>query len=119
MIIDDEQDVAHMTAKRLRAAGYEVSLCFEGNEAVAAIRSQSPALILLDIWLPGASGIDLFKELRTDIELGKIPIVFFSADPSQEDFCLQELGADGFVRKPYNHLELLKIIQSALTNQKF
>jgi len=116
LIIDDERDVAHLTAKRIRANGYEVECFFEGTGAIDIIRQKQPDLILLDIWLPGVSGIELFKILRQDKKLKSIPIVFFSADPSKESLSLQELGAEGFVKKPYNPVELLRIIRLALDN---
>lgn len=116
LIIDDERDVAHLTAKRIRANGYEVECLFEGTGAIEMIRKKQPHLILLDIWLPDISGIELFKILRQDKKLKNIPIIFFSADPSKESLSLQELGADGFVKKPYNPRDLLKIIRLNLDN---
>lgn len=114
LIIDDEKDVAHLAAKRLRASGYDVTCVFEGEGALEAVRRDSPDLILLDIWLPGISGIDLFWEMRSLRETRGIPVIFFSADPSKESLCLEELRSEGFVRKPYDPSELVALVRRVL-----
>jgi CheY-like chemotaxis protein len=111
MIVEDEQDVSLLATKRLRAMGYEVSCISKGEEVLEKITSLKADLILLDLWLPDLSGIEVFKRLRSEPATRTIPVVFFSANPMQEEFCLQELRADGFVKKPYEAEELLKIIK--------
>src|SRR5690348_769716 len=92
MVIDDEKDVAHFVTKRIQAHGYETSYLLEGKNACDAIRNFDPNLILLDVWMPAITGIDVFKELRADPALKNIPVLFFSADLSQEDYCVNQLG---------------------------
>lgn len=113
-LIDDEEDLVFLTSKRIQTFGYEVVSFLEGKGALDAIRKAKPALILLDIWLPDITGIDIFKQLREDPELKTIPVIFFSANPSKEEYCLNELGAEGFLRKPYNPNQLLELIQKVV-----
>lgn len=116
LVVDDELDMASLAAKRLKKAGYEVVCHSEGRGVMDVVRREKPDLILLDIWLPGASGIDLFKELGRDEELGRIPVVFFSAITTARDMCLNSLGAAGFVAKPFEAEDLLQQIGEALNS---
>lgn len=113
-IVDDEEDVARLTAKRIGALGYEVACFFEGEGAVEAIQRKKPDLVLLDIRLPDISGLEIYRKLRADESLRHIPIVFFSAHGSQEGYCLGELGAEGFVKKPYDPQALKELIRRLL-----
>ena len=111
MIVEDEQDVSLLVTKRLRAKGYDVCSLSKGEEVLEKIGSLKADVILLDVWLPDVSGIEVFKRLRSEPSTQEIPVVFFSANPLQEEFCLKELGADGFIKKPYEAGELLEIIK--------
>ncbi|MBI2339990.1 MAG: response regulator [Deltaproteobacteria bacterium] len=113
-IIDDERDLVHLTAKRLRAGGFDVISYLEGKGAYEFICRKRPDLVLLDIWLPDASGLEIFKKLRENRELKGLPILFFSAHVSKRDDCVYNLGADGFVKKPYNPRDLLNLVKKVL-----
>lgn len=115
VIVDDEEDLVRLISKRIRSLGYEPVFHLEGKgvvEAVVALQPRLPCLILLDIWLPDISGIDIFKMLKEHPVTQKIPVVFFSADPTKERYCLEELKAEGFIKKPYNPLALVEIIKN-------
>ena len=114
MIIDDEEDVAHLAARRIRSWGHEVVCLYEGNAALEAVRRERPSLILLDIRLPDVSGLDVYRRIRGETCLSFIPIVFFSAHGSQEEYCLKELGAEGFIRKPYDPEEFRDILSALI-----
>ena len=118
-IIDDERDLVRLTEKRLRAGGFEVASYMEGNGAYEFICREKPDLVLLDIWLPDVSGLEIFKRLRASRELKKIPVLFFSAHVSKKDDCLDNLGADGFIKKPYNPHELISLVKKALDGASF
>lgn len=118
LVVDDELDMARLAAKRLRKAGYDVVCHYEGSGMIDLVRKERPDLILLDVWLPGASGIDLFKELRRDEILNGIPVVFFSAIITAREMCLQSLGAEGFVTKPFEAEDLLQQIGAALKPER-
>ena len=118
VIVDDEKDVAMLTAKRLRALGYETTCFFKGEGVIEAILSELPDLVVLDIVLPGMSGYDLFERLKARDDTRQIPVIFFSANPSNEIYCLKTLRANGFVKKPYEGNALSAAIEAALQNQK-
>lgn len=114
LIIDDEEDISLLTAKRIRVAGYAVECYAHGEGAVEIVRKKRPRLILLDIKLPKISGIEIFKILKHDDELRRIPVIFISAMHEDCEYCLHDLGAQGFVPKPYDSQELLTIIDRIL-----
>lgn len=116
IIIDDESDLVKLTGKRLKAAGYVVFFHHDGTGAIDAIKEAMPDVILLDIKLPHVSGIEIFKTLREDPELKSIPVIFFSASASDTERCIEELGANGFIKKPYKSEELIDALNRAMVN---
>lgn len=114
VIVDDEKDVALLTAKRLRALGYDTTCFFKGEGVIDSMPQVNPDLVLLDILLPDISGFDLYQKLQAQDLTRHIPVVFFSANTSNENYCLGTLKADGFVKKPYEGAELSAIIQRTL-----
>ncbi len=118
LIIEDEEDTVKLTSKRFRKAGYEVACHREGRGAIDAVKATRPDVILLDIWLPGINGIDIFKQLRADEALKSIPIVFFSASISDEDTCVRDLGAEGFVKKPFESARLLDVVNDVVEGRR-
>lgn len=114
MVIDDEEDVTFFVAKRLKASGYEVVCHYKGEGSLELIRTERPDLIFLDIWLRDLSGRDVFLKLRGDPLLAGIPVIFFSADPSEEESCMNDLKADGFLKKPYDAQEMLNLTKTLL-----
>jgi two-component system nitrogen regulation response regulator NtrX len=109
-IIDDEEDLVSLIAKRIRNQGYDVQSYLEGEKALQAFQESKPDVVLLDIWLPDISGIDIFKKLKENERTRDIPVLFFSADLAQEEFCVKVLGARGFIMKPYNTKKLIETI---------
>lgn len=116
LIIDDEVDLTTLIAKRIRSAGYDVSCHFDGKDAIKTIKYEVPDLILLDLKLPDISGIDLYKTLKKEPDLKNIPVIFISAMHKEKDYCLNVLGAQGFITKPYHAQTLLNSIQNLLAD---
>ncbi len=114
-VVDDEEDVANLIAKRLKAWGYDPICFFEGKGVVEAIQSRQPDLVLLDIRLPDISGMEIYGQLKQNGKCQKIPIVFFSAHSEEESYCLNELGAAGFVKKPYDPQDLKNLLTKLVT----
>lgn len=117
LIIDDEKDLAQLTAKWVRSAGYEVKLHFEGSGAIEAIRAARPDAILLDIILPDISGIEIFQLIQSDEELSRIPVLFLTC-ARPHTYSKADLSASrGVLTKPYPPrlllAELEKILASA------
>src|SRR4029434_9289958 len=111
LIVEDEQDISTLTVKRLRSLHFEMKSLSQGSHLLETVKEFRPDLVLLDLWLPDVSGIELFRQLKSREEEKKIPVVFFSANPMKEEYCLNELGAEGFIKKPYEASELVEIIK--------
>ncbi|MCX5786149.1 MAG: response regulator [Elusimicrobia bacterium] len=103
MIIDDDPMVGELSRDLLTDAGYTVSLIQDSMESMAAIQAQRPRLIITDIMMPGITGLDICKAVKTDPGLKNIKIIVVSGKSydveKQRAF---QFGADFFIQKPYN-----------------
>jgi len=119
LVADDEADILLITATRLSASGYDVITAADGSEAEAMLRTHAPDLVLLDLRMPGMDGYELCRRAKADARLRGIPIIVFSASSTYgsdiRNTCL-ELGAFGYIRKPYAADALLAEIRRALAN---
>jgi CheY-like chemotaxis protein len=98
VLVEDDGPLRTLTARALREHGYDVRPAATGAEMWVLLESAPADLVVLDIMLPGTSGIDLFRKLR---RLSDVPIIFISARGSEEDRVLGlELGADDYLAKP-------------------
>lgn len=103
IIVDDEPDISLLLSKRIQFSfGYKTKSISEGKEASENIEKLQPNLVILDIWLQDISGFEVFKQIKSNPRTRHIPIVFFSADSSKEQYCIQTLKAEGFMKKPYD-----------------
>ena len=113
LIIEDDPHILLGLEEILRGEGCEVAVCRRGDEAVGMAVRQAPALIVLDVMLPGLSGYDVCRELRTR----KIhtPVLMLTAKGQEMDKVIGlELGADDYVTKPFGVRELLARINALL-----
>ena len=112
LVVDDDDALREMVGLVLNAAGYETVFAADGLSAVDVFKKEEPDLVLLDIMLPGQSGIEVCKQLRV---LSGTPIVMLTAKGDTEDVVLGlEAGADDYVVKPHNGAELLARIKARL-----
>ena len=113
LVVEDDSRVADFLDRGLRAAGYRVSLARSGPEGLAMARTGEPALILLDLMLPGLSGIDLCQTLRA--EGRHTPVLMLTAMSALDDKVAGlRLGADDYLTKPFAFDELLARIEALL-----
>jgi two-component system response regulator BaeR len=111
-IVEDEPELAALVADYARAAGFVPTLFADGAEALAAIRAHVPALVVLDLMLPGLDGLALCREVRT---FSTVPIVMVTARVEEIDRLLGlELGADDYLCKPFSPRELIARIKAIL-----
>jgi len=117
-VVEDDIDVSRLIEHNLRNAGYEVSTFLSGAPVVPSAAMAQPALFLLDIMLPGISGIDLCRQIRQHEQLGKTPVIFLSAR-TQEPDRLQafDAGGDGYITKPFSPRELIARVRNVLRAQ--
>lgn len=108
LIIDDEPHILELLKLNLEIYGYEVYTSDTGEGIMNIIKKINPDLILLDLMLPGISGIDICKEIRSNPELNRIRILIVSAKSEEIDkiVCL-EIGADDYITKPFSLRELI------------
>lgn len=113
LVVEDDPHIALGLEEVLKSDGFEVVVCPRGDTALAAIEEQRPALLVLDVMLPGLSGYDLCKQARAR----KIttPILMLTAKGQEIDKVVGlELGADDYVTKPFGVRELLARIHALL-----
>src|ERR1035441_154289 len=84
-VVEDDPDVSQLIEHNLRTAGYEGSTFFSGAPVVPQAAMALPSLFLLDIMLPGISGLDLCRQIRKPEQLAKTPIIFLSARTQEPD----------------------------------
>jgi len=119
LVVDDEEAVRSLCiacVEHVLGEGYVVSEAANGEEAMAAVRTERPDLILLDILLPGMDGFEVCRRLKGSPGTRGIPIVFLTALGEEKD--VQEglaLGGDGYVIKPFNAVTLAAQIAEILT----
>jgi two-component system response regulator MtrA len=112
LVVDDDDALREMVGLVLNAAGYHTVFAADGLSAVDVFKSEEPDLVLLDIMLPGQSGIEVCKQIRS---LSGTPIVMLTAKGDTEDVVHGlEAGADDYVVKPHNGAELLARIKARL-----
>lgn len=100
LIVEDDEFLRSLTAKRLEKEGYMVVVAVDGESAVSVARENMPNLILLDLLLPGINGFDVLEKLKTDETLKNIPVIVFSNLGQKEDIDkANSLGADDFLIK--------------------
>jgi two-component system phosphate regulon response regulator PhoB len=114
-VVEDEPDIGEVLQFNLERAGYEVELQRRGDAALESIRKLPPALLVLDLMLPGLDGLELTRLLKRDPETARIPIVMLTAKGEEVDRIVGlELGADDYVAKPFSPRELVLRIKAVL-----
>jgi len=107
LVVDDDEDVAETIERALRHGGYEVLVAHRGADALQLARQRRPEIIVLDIMMPGMSGIEVCRHVRANPQLAGIPILFLTAKGEIADKIEGfESGADDYLTKPFDQREL-------------
>ncbi|MCJ7553588.1 MAG: response regulator [Ignavibacteriaceae bacterium] len=115
LVIDDHPENVFMIQDRLEHDGYEVLTAFNGREGIDKALNELPDLILLDIMMPDVTGFEVCKTLVNNPKTQNIPIILVTAKSSAEDTKEGlEAGAVDYIKKPFNKVELLARVNSAL-----
>lgn len=111
LIVEDDKNIAELIDDFLSLAGYETAHAYDGEHAVTAILSKQYDLILLDVMLPGLNGFEVMQQVRS----AQTPVLFLSAKSDSESVVKGlRLGAQDYIRKPFDRLELLARIELIL-----
>ncbi|MFO0579280.1 MAG: response regulator transcription factor [Polyangia bacterium] len=112
LVVDDDAHIRSVVRFTLEAAGYRVTEAADGVQALALCSEASPALLVLDIMMPGLDGIEVCRRLRRS---STVPIVFMSCRDEEVDRIIGlEIGGDDYVTKPFSPRELLARVRAVL-----
>ncbi|MHC1786173.1 MAG: response regulator transcription factor [Christensenellales bacterium] len=112
MVVDDDQNIAQLIRLYLEKEGYAVESYARGDTALAAFKRKPPALLLLDIMLPGMDGWQVCRAVR---QISTIPVIMISAKDETFDKVLGlELGADDYITKPFDPKEMVARVKAVL-----
>jgi len=119
LVVDDEPDIVALVAYHLAKSGYSVSTATSGSEALAAARRDRPALVVLDLMLPGLSGLEVMEELRGDPNTARIAVLMLTARREESDRIKGlTLGADDYLTKPFSPQEMVLRVAAILRRVK-
>ena len=108
LVVDDEPDIVALVVYHLAKAKFKVSSATSGSDALALAKRERPALIVLDLMLPGMSGFDVLDQLRADPDTASIAVLMLTARKDEPDRIRGlELGADDYLTKPFSPQELV------------
>jgi DNA-binding response OmpR family regulator len=112
LVVDDEPEIVRILRDYLERAGFAVVTASDGETAVATAHRHRPALVLLDLTLPGLDGLEVARALRRD---GEVPIIMLTARTEETDRIVGlELGADDYVAKPFSPREVVARVRAVL-----
>jgi phosphate regulon transcriptional regulator PhoB len=115
LVVDDEQDIAELVAYNLSREGFATVKAYDGEAALNKVRLEKPDLLILDLMLPGMSGLDICKAIRANPETARLPIIMLTAKSDEFDKILGlEIGADDYITKPFSVKELMARVRSIL-----
>ena len=118
LVVDDEPDLTDMLRIKLSRAGYRVRIATTGSEALAALTTEKPDLIVLDVMIPPPDGYKVCRILKASRDFQDIPIIMLSAKGMRDDVSKgYAAGADSYLTKPIKARELLKKIAEVLSDK--
>src|SRR5687767_6598665 len=119
LVAEDDRDIADLIAHYLQKTGWDAHIVTAGDEALAYARKHTVDLVVLDLMLPGLSGFEVCRALRTDRATASLPIIMLTARTDEADRIMGfELGADDYVGKPFSPNELVARIRALIRRAK-
>ncbi|MFV0401469.1 MAG: winged helix-turn-helix domain-containing protein [Oscillospiraceae bacterium] len=114
-VVEDDANIQALISSTLRAGGYESRILGDAEAFYRALEEEIPSLLLLDIMLPGESGLDILRRVRAKAEYQALPVLLLTAKSEELDKVAGlDAGADDYITKPFSVLELLSRIRAAL-----
>lgn len=119
LIAEDDRDIQDIVDYNLRQEGFSTTLINRGDKVLEAIKTKKPDLLVLDLMLPGESGLEVCKKIRADESYRRIPVIMLTAKGSETDKIVGlELGADDYMSKPFSTKELVARVKAQLRRNK-
>ena len=113
--VDDDNTIRDIEVYTLTQTGFEAKGFSDGNSVLEALKNEQPDLIVLDIMLPGKDGVDVLKEIRSNTETRKIPVIMATAKGTEMDKIQGlDMGADDYLVKPFGVMEMVSRIKAVL-----
>lgn len=115
LVVEDDPDIVELLEYSLEREGYKVLAASDGEKGLSEARRRKPALVLLDLMLPGLDGLSICRALKEDGATKDIPVMMLTAKGEESDVVVGlEFGADDYVRKPFSPRELIARIRAVM-----
>ena len=119
LVAEDDRDIASLIAHYVQKAGWQPHLVASGDEALAYARQQTVDVAILDVMLPGMSGLEVCRLLRADRATATLPIIMVTARAEETDRIMGlEIGADDYISKPFSPNELVARIRALMRRMR-
>lgn len=115
LVIDDERDLVELVRYNLEKEHFDTILAYDGSSALAIAQAHRPDLVILDLMMPGMSGLEVCRSLRGDARTSEVPIIMLTARATETDRIVGlEMGADDYLVKPFSPRELVARVRAVL-----
>jgi CheY-like chemotaxis protein len=117
LVAEDDRTASAICSRALSNAGYEISVAFDGAQALAMLREGSFDLVVTDMIMPGMDGLELVRAMRADARLTRLPVLFLTSC-EEHDMRLKgyRAGCDGYLIKPIRPVELVERVKAVMSN---
>ena len=115
LVVEDDRDIADLLVHHLGRAGYATDIIADGGLVMKRVRQRTPDLIVLDLMLPGLTGLEVCRQLRAEADVSNTPVIMLTAKADETDRIVGlEIGADDYVTKPFSPKELVARVGAVL-----
>ena len=119
LVADDDVDIRDLVEFKLSTLGHEITAVGDGQAAIDACRAQRPDLAVLDVMMPGVTGLDAIRVIRADPGLADLPVILLTARAQESDVETGfDSGADDYITKPFSPRELASRVQALLSRSR-
>jgi DNA-binding response OmpR family regulator len=115
LIADDEPSVRRLVRTTIASDEYDVVEAADGDQAWSLLREHRPNVAVLDVRMPGRSGLDITRAIRADADLARMRVILLTANLGESDVRAgMDAGADVYLTKPFSPLQLMGVVEDAL-----
>lgn len=119
LVVDDDPDVCDLVAYKLVQSGFDVRRASDGEQALREVAGEIPDLVLLDIMMPGTTGLQVLERWRAEPATARLPVILLTAKAQEGDVERGfELGADDYVVKPFSPRELVRRVTAVISRRQ-